>query len=431
MKKTLIILLLSLFVGGTACGQGSGATVPRSLTQSHNNTITQSAIMPLSETAWAGLLSCEPSNELYTSFSHSALHICDTASGIDVVYNYGTFDFGTPHFVWKFATRTLDYCLSRESYRSFIADYTDQRRCVWEQRLNLSRQEVCNLFLMLEFNYQPEYRWYRYDFFRDNCATRIRDMICKSLDHREIIYPKDDHTGKSYREIVYTTNGNRPWWRFTVDLALGARCDRDRSTWECAFLPLEMMAQFDTLLVESQESRVEPVRDDIVAGSRVKLLEDRREPLKRGVTPEVCFWGLFVIILTLTFFEQRKGWQLKIVDILLFLVPALLSLVALFLWFCSAHWCTKWNFNLLWASPLFFYLSGAALRKRKTSFNEYISTTYKVVAFIQIAMLLALIGMMATGWPQHFNRAILPISLILFTRLAASLLKTKTITKSF
>ena len=389
-KKFFAILLVSLLVVNTAYSQKRD--------------------MPLSETAWAGLLSCEPSNELYTSFSHSALHICDTAMGIDVVYNYGTFDFNTPHFVWKFATRTLDYCLSRESYRSFIADYTQQRRCVWEQRLNLSRQEVCNLFLMLEFNYQPEYRWYRYDFFRDNCATRIRDMICESLDHREIIYPKDDRTGKSYREIVYTTNENRPWWRFTVDLALGARCDRDRSTWECAFLPLEMKGQFDTLCVSHPATQI--------AEPAVKLLEDRREPLKRSVTPDVCFWTLFVVVLILTFFEQRKGWQLKIMDMLLFIVPALLSLVALFLWFCSAHWCTKWNFNLLWASPLFFYLAGAAVRRKK---NKPLGKAYKIVAFIQIAMLLALIGMMATGWPQHLNRAILPIALTLFARLAATL----------
>lgn len=379
----------------------------------------QETRLPLSPTAWAGLLTCEPSNELYTSFSHSALHICDTATGIDVVYNYGTFDFETPHFVWKFATRTLDYCISRESYRSFINDYTHQRRAVWEQRLMLSQQEVCNLFLMLEFNYQPDYRWYRYDFFRDNCATRIRDMICESLDHREILYPKDDRTGKSYRDIVYTTNENRPWWRFTVDLALGARCDRDRSTWECAFLPLEMKGQFDTLVVSSQQAAVNGQQ---IAGPAVKLLEDRREPLKRSVTPDVCFWTLFVVVLILTVFEQRNGhWSLKVMDMLLFLVPALLSLVALFLWFCSAHWCTKWNFNLLWASPLFFYLAGTRIRWRKTCDERGQATAYRIVAFIQIAMLLAVIGMMATGWPQQFNRAILPIALTLFTRIISTI----------
>ena len=374
----------------------------------------QETRLPLSPTAWAGLLTCEPSNELYTSFSHSALHICDTATGIDVVYNYGTFDFATPHFVWKFATRTLDYCISRESYRSFINDYTHQRRAVWEQRLMLSQQEVCNLFLMLEFNYQPDYRWYRYDFFRDNCATRIRDMICKSLDHREIAYRTDDQTGKSYREIVYTTNEKtKLWWRLAIDMALGARCDRDCSTWERAFLPMEMMRQFDTLKTKGSGERI--------AAPAVKLLEDRREPLRMSVSPTITFWLIFFAVAVLSIAGRKKGWTLGWLDIPLFLVPAMLSLVAMFLWFCSAHWCAKWNLNLMWASPLFFYLAGARIRWRKTCDERGQATAYRIVAFIQIAMLLAVIGMMATGWPQQFNRAILPIALTLFTRIISTI----------
>ncbi|MBO4751706.1 MAG: DUF4105 domain-containing protein [Bacteroidales bacterium] len=395
MKKSLTILL-------TLCLAFFGAKAQ------------QQSQLPLSPTAWAGLLTCEPSNELYTSFSHSALHICDTASGIDVVYNYGTFDFSTPHFVWKFATRTLDYCISRESYRSFIYDYTCQRRAVWEQRLRLTPQEVCNLFLMLEFNYQPEYRWYRYDFFRDNCATRIRDIVCKSLDHREIAYPTTDCTGKSYRNIVYTTNEKtKLWWRFAIDLALGARCDRDRSTWERAFLPLEMMRQFDTLTFSGSGERI--------ADHPVLLLQDRREPLKMSVSPTITFWLLFFAVAVLTILGRRKGWSLAWLDIPIFLLPALLSLLALFLWFCSAHWCAKWNLNLLWVSPLFFYLAGARTRWSKVCTGKRQSTAFRLVAFIQIALLLAVIGMMATGWPQQFNRAVLPIALILFTRIMADL----------
>lgn len=372
--------------------------------QGHSN------LMPLSETAWAGLITCEPSNELYTSFSHTALHICDTAYGINLVYNYGTFDFGTPHFVWKFATRTLDYCLSREPYVAFIADYTEQRRAVWEQRLRLSHQEVCNLFVMLEYNYLPENRWYRYDFFRDNCATRIRDIIVASLDHRKMDYPTGDCTGKSYRDIVYTTNADRQWWRLTIDLALGARCDRDRSTFECAFLPLEMMRQFDTLTVsDTQEPLTEPA---------VQLLKDRREPLGHSPSPTITFWLLFFATLTLTLIGKKKGWTLRWLDFALYIIPALLSLLAMFLWFGSEHYCTRWNLNLLWASPLFLYLAPAVLCVGR---NHILSRIYLITAFIQIGFLLAAIGMMATGWPQHLNSAVLPISLTLFTRLAANL----------
>ena len=399
MRKTINIIfalvLLQLIHGGSLRAQG------------HDD------LLPLSETAWVGLITCEPSNDLYTSFSHTALHVCDTARGINLVYNYGTFDFATPHFVWKFATRTLDYCLSREPYVAFINDYTYQRRAVWEQRLKLSRQEACNLFVLLEHNYRPENRWYRYDFFRDNCATRIRDIILTSLVHRELAYPKDDCTGKSYRDIVYTTNGNRLWWRLTVDLALGARCDRDRSTFECAFLPIEMMRQFDTLTIAGTgETLTEPA---------VQLLEDRREPLPRTISPGLAFWLLFAVVLAVTLIGVKKGWSLRWMDFVLYLVPALLSLLALFLWFGSEHYCTRWNMNLLWASPLFLFLSPAVLVYRK---KVPLAKIYRIVAFVQMAFLLATIGMLATGWPQHLNSAVLPIAMTLFARLAANLSQT-------
>lgn len=354
--------------------------------------------MPLSESAYATLITCEPSNEIYTSFSHTGLRICDTVSGIDVVYNYGTFDFSTPHFVWKFATRTLDYCLSKSTYLSFIMEYDFWRRAVWEQRLKLTHQEVCNLYTMLEWNYLPENRWYRYDFFRDNCATRIRDMITNCLDHRTLNYPKDDHTGKTYRQIVYTTNQTyRLWWRLIIDLALGMRCDKDCSTFECAFLPLEMKTQFDTLTISgTNETLAEPPH---------LTLQDHRPPLHKSFSPTLAFWLLFIVVAALTFLAWWKKWQLKVLDIILFSVNFIGSLILIFLWFFSAHYCTKWNLNLLWISPFFLYFA----------IRLYKSNTY-VVLFQMLLLVLAMI-VAVFGWPQQFNSAVLPLILIYFVRL--------------
>ena len=135
------------------------------------------AQMPLSETATASVLTCGPGDDFYTTFGHSAIRICDTAQGLDLVYNYGTFDFNTPHFYWKFMRGQLNYMLGRSSFEAFMEEYIYYGRAVWEQRLNFTPREVNNLYLLLEQNYLPEYRHYRYDFFRDNCATRVRDMV--------------------------------------------------------------------------------------------------------------------------------------------------------------------------------------------------------------------------------------------------------------
>ena len=136
----------------------------------------------LDSTAYAAVLTCGPGDDFYTTFGHSAIRICDSASGLDIVYNYGTFDFNTSNFYWKFACGNLQYCLSRTSFSHFMQEYIHEGRAVCQQRLKLSNQELNNLFVALENNYLPQFRYYTYDFFRDNCATRVRDMVNYSLD---------------------------------------------------------------------------------------------------------------------------------------------------------------------------------------------------------------------------------------------------------
>ena len=146
----------------------------------------QEASMPrLSDSAYASLITCGPGDEFYTTFGHSAIRINDSVNNIDVVYNYGTFDFDTPHFYWKFARGRLNYCLSRSSFDNFMFEYSMEGRAVWEQRLRLTSQELNNLFIALETNYMPQYRYYLYDFFRDNCATVPFPLppLCQSRNH--------------------------------------------------------------------------------------------------------------------------------------------------------------------------------------------------------------------------------------------------------
>ena len=113
----------------------------------------------LSDSAFASILTCGPGEEFYTAFGHSALRICDSTQAIDLVYNYGTFDFNTPHFYWTFARGDLNYCLSRSHFAAFLYEYAYEGRSVWEQQLRLTPQEVNNLFIMMENNYLPEYRY--------------------------------------------------------------------------------------------------------------------------------------------------------------------------------------------------------------------------------------------------------------------------------
>lgn len=356
----------------------------------------------LSDSAFASILTCGAGNEFYTSFGHSALRICDSTQGIDCVYNYGTFDFDIPHFYWTFACGHLNYQLSRSSFMNFMFEYGYEGRAVWQQQLRLTPQEVNNLFILMENNYLPEYRYYLYDFFRDNCATRIRDMVSNALCHRTLSPEVTTDTNLTYRNLLYrSTEKTLLWWRLGVDITLGQRCDHHCSNYEYMFSPIEMMRQFDTLTVsDTHQPLAEPAE---------QILQETRQQPSRSISPTLVFWVLFMAVLCLTLIGWNKEWKLKWLDITLFILAFLISLLIIFLWFFSSHYCTKVNLNILWASPLFIYF---AIRLRK-------SCRWLIV--LQIALLLAAIVMTIAPLPQLLNAAICPISLILLIRLIANL----------
>lgn len=309
----------------------------------------QTRPLPLSDSATASVITCGAGNEFYLAFGHSAIRISDPARGIDVAYNYGTFDFDTPHFYWNFARGMMNYCLSRSPFNMFMATYDYEMRALWEQQLDLSPQEVNNLYLMLEWNYQPENRYYRYDFFRDNCATRVRDMVEGACGKKKAEYGM--WKAESYRRMVHqsTAGGCLEWWTLGVDLLLGLPADHRTDCREAMFHPLTMMQFY-----------ADATRDGhpLVADSR-QLLVDHREPLHRSFPPLV----VFALLLALTAIATWRHWWRPWTDRVLFTVAGVAGLFLCFMWFGTDHWCTRWNLNILWLSPLLLLI---AIRLQKS-----------------------------------------------------------------
>lgn len=388
MKKILLIIVLALL---TTTLRAQDPLDP------------QFAVVPtLSPTAFASVITCGSGEEFYTTFGHSAIRVCDTSQQIDVVYNYGTFNFNIPHFYWTFARGRLDYSISRSTYPAFLFEYGYEGRAVWEQRLRLTNQEVNNLFVLLETNYLPEYRYYKYDFFRDNCATRVRDMVASCLCHRTLSPEQTCDTNLTYRQLLYRyTNNNLLWWRLGVDIALGQRCDHRCSNYEYMFSPIEMMRQYDTMLVsDTRQPLCEPA---------LQVLQETRPPLHRSLSPTLLFYVVFLAVVLITLLQWRKGWRLAWFDAVLFALPFLISVVVIFLWFFTNHYCTRPNLNILWASPLFIYF---AIRQNKS---------HPIVVIIQLVMLLAAMVMTLAPLPQQINQALLPVCLTLTLRLISIL----------
>ena len=153
MKKTIILIALFACVCLNPCHSQSG-----------NDTIVY-------------LITCNPGTETYSIYGHSALRIVNKTDNTDLVYNWGVFDFSTPNFAWKFARGRLEYMLEKETMNNFLRTYLYEERTVFSQRINLLPDETRLLLLLINENLKPENVKYLYDFFYDDCSTRIRDLL--------------------------------------------------------------------------------------------------------------------------------------------------------------------------------------------------------------------------------------------------------------
>lgn len=302
----------------------------------------------LSVYATASVLTCGPGNDFYTTFGHTAIRITDPELGIDYVYNYGTFDFNTPNFYWKFMRGQLDYKLARTSFERFIEEYRFEGRAVWEQPLCFEYGQLQNLYILLETNLLPEYRYYKYDFFRDNCATRPRDVIYSAWAMDTLLQRQAPM--RSYRRLVADNlRDTLEWWRLGIDLLFGLPADHRCTAPERMFLPMELMAEYAATGVSGIWTGPGLVEEP------QQLLADSREPLGRSFPPEAAF-GILLAVLSLLTAVSRKsqgvGTALRIVNRVLFVVAGLIGLFLCFMWFGTDHYCTAWNLNILWASPL-------------------------------------------------------------------------------
>lgn len=358
----------------------------------------------LSDSSFVSLITCGAGNDYYLAFGHTAIRVCDPSQNLDRVYNYGTFDFGTPHLYLRFIRGYLNYCVSASSYRNFVNNYWWEGRSLTEQRLRMTLAERNRLYTALEENCRPQNRFYLYDFFRDNCATRARDMIANALEDRTVFAKQRSDTNKTFRQMIYPYTGRLKWWQFGVDMLLGMRCDRPLSTFDYMFIPFDLENQLDTT---PMAATAQPL-----AETSVQVLPETKEPNTESLSPDLVFWLLFVIVAILSVMGYIKQWKLRWLDIPLFSAVALLSVIVIVMWFFTIHWCTKANLNILWLNPLFLYI---VFRLRKSN---------RIVLYIAMACVATVV--IGFAWlPQQFNTAVIPIALSLIIRLTSYILPSK------
>lgn len=362
------------------------------------------------DSTWVfSVLTCTPGEELYSTFGHSAIRIrkeSNEGSPVDMIYNYGTFDGFQDNFVLKFARGKLEYSLSVESFQDFYYSYIQQNRGVTEQTLDLSNEEKRNLLLLLAENSKPENRNYKYDFFYDNCATRIEQILRKALgDSFQIT---DPHAGKdSFRDAIDKYLTRHPWGDFGIDLALGLPCDKKMEFGQSMFLPDSVYARLAKAQLNGRPlvSRTE----EILMAEPSEYTDIFFTPLQVNI-----IWLVLCIVAGVIFFGKRKYYL--ITDRITLFVTGLVGVMLVLLWFFTDHTATAYNLNLLWANPLNLVIAFFPA-SRLIRWKKYI-TAYMVV-----------LGLLLILWyflPQHMNLAVIPlIAAILFAGVRMMKLKAK------
>ncbi|MBO3116676.1 DUF4105 domain-containing protein [Winogradskyella sp. DF17] len=310
----------------------------------------------LSQDATISVLTFGPGQSLNDAFGHNAFRITDTTRGIDLVYGYGEYDFEAPFFYLKFAQGKLNYLLSRHRFNDIYRYYSQNNRTIKEQILNLSTNDQQKLFNYLENNYKPENRRYKYDFFYDNCATRIRDVAEGSIS-KDIIYNvSDTFVPKTFRTLIYEHVDKNSWGGLGIDLALGSIIDQEATAREHMFLPKYIHRSFANATLDSEKTLVKSESKLFQA----KEIKDHRVFL---FSPLVILSLLAFLILYTTYKDYKNRLRSQWLDVSIASFTGFIGIILTLLWFATDHTTTGYNYNLLWAFPFNFIL----LRQLKKS----------------------------------------------------------------
>ncbi len=321
----------------------------------------------LSHQAEISIITCAPGNELYSAFGHSAMRVVDEKLHIDKVYNYGTFDFRTPNFYLKFSRGQLDYMLSVSSYRRFLRSYTAEKRQVKEQILNLNQAQKQAVFDYLENNAKPEHKFYRYDFIKDNCATRVKDVLKTALKDKLILGTSGLPDGTTARDMLHLYTTQKQWLQLGIDAVLGLPVDKAVTNEDAVFLPDYLYKVF-----ENSEIKTTSGRQKIVKKSRVLFMPEKTVSKKSGTfNPLFLFIGLLFITIGLTAVELTADKNFHHFDYALFFLAGFVGLVLTIIWFATEHTPTVNNLDIMWAFPLHLAAVFMLVRRKHIKLLRY------------------------------------------------------------
>jgi hypothetical protein len=309
------------------------------------------------------LMTFGPGRQVWERFGHNAIWIHDPADSTDLAYNYGLFDFHQQNFLLRFARGQMWYWMAGFPAAAYVAQYERDNRSIWVQELELPPRAKVQLQEFLRWNAEPEHRYYHYDYYRDNCSTRVRDAIDRVLNGAIRRQTDTVPAGTTYRFHTQRLTANDPLIFTALLAALGPGVDRPITAWDEMFLPLKMRSWVRTVSVPGPDGRSLP----LVRSERT-IFESSASP-PPDAPPNWLLWYLLLGLMMgggMRLLAQRArtaaaarfgflvvtgGWLV---------VTGLAGLILAGLWGVTDHVMAYRNENLLQLDPLALALLPAA-----------------------------------------------------------------------
>ncbi|WP_034057566.1 lipoprotein N-acyltransferase Lnb domain-containing protein [Lacinutrix jangbogonensis] len=306
--------------------------------------ISFSQVPQLTEDTEISIITIGPGNLLNDSFGHNGFRVKNES--IDAIYDYGRYPYNDPNFYTNFAKGKLKYLMGAANTSTVVALYKEQNRTIKEQVLNLNQDQKEALLNYLANNYKPENRPYLYDFFFDNCATKMRDVTETVLKSNIEYKTPEIYKEESFRDLIQNNLYWNSWGSFGIDIALGSVIDRTASPREYMFLPENIFYFFEA--ASFKDSKKSLVKE-------TKVIYTQEGQFSRGsffTSPIFILSILSLCILFITYKDHKNSKRTKWLDVILFAITGIIGIFLLLLWFATDHTATAHNYNLLWACPI-------------------------------------------------------------------------------
>ena len=331
-------------------------------------------------------------------FGHNAIWIKDRARGTDTTYNWGMFDFAQPNFVWRFVTGDTRYWMEPIDFNSMVTYYKQRNRSILAQELNLTPAQRLKLQQFVQWNALPQNKFYRYDYYRDNCSTRLRDAIDHALSGQLQTATVTRMTSGTYRwHTQRVMTGDIPLYT-GVTLALGHPADKPLSMWQEMFLPVRMANDLRTVsIADSTGTQIPLVRSEMAIFTAGRPPEPAAPPfyLPLFVAVGIVFAGVLVLLVRSAEGGSRIAmFAATALATLWSLIAGLAGLALVFAWAFTKHYFMGRNENLMHVDPLSIAL--AVLIPLSIYARRGVSRAIKFAGFIA---LLCLFGFVAQGIP--------------------------------